>query len=492
MKVSVVVGSALEIGDIPGEAGSPGVARAVRGAAWEPDGTIVFSPGINLGLWRMPAAGGEAHPLTTPDPQKREASHRWPQVLPGGRSALFTITSPSGFARDARIGVVSLETGQYRVILEGTGFARYISTGHVLYAKLGSVLCVPFDLSRLAVTGPPVAVLDDVQMALVGHFYADLDVSASGALVYVPGAPRLVESSLFWVDRAGRAEPVTTTKRSRGASPRLSPEGRRLALVADSDLENTDVWLLDLERGAWERVTRGGVNDMPVWSRDGQRLAFAVGVSDARVMSVPADGSRPPELVAEAPPGVSNLDEWSPDGRLMVFSQQNPGRIWDIAVQSLVAGGPPSHLLANTFIECCAALSPDGRRIAYVSDETGRFEVYVQRFPVLGEKRRVSTQGGIQPLWSRDGRELFYRSTGDRPKIMAVAVQGGLRFGLPKALFDDVFDLDARFRRANYDVAPDGRFVFVEQPPEAPAPRQIVLIPDFARELKQKLRAAGH
>jgi Tol biopolymer transport system component len=149
--------------------------------------------------------------------------------------------------------------------------------------------------------------------------------------------------------------------------------------------------------------------------------------------------------------------------------------------------------VATAFLECCTALSPDGRWMAYVSGETGDMEVYAQAFPDLGGKHRVSTQGGIQPRWSRDGRELFYRSTGDRPKIMAVAVQtrGGFHVGRPKPLFDDVFDVSIAYNRANYDVAPDGRFVFVEKPPEAAAPRQIVLIPDFARELLQKLRAAG-
>jgi Tol biopolymer transport system component len=165
---------------------------------------------------------------------------------------------------------------------------------------------------------------------------------------------------------------------------------------------------------------------------------------------------------------------------------------WDIGVQPPVTGSFPSYLLATSFSECCTALSPDGAWIAYVSTETSDMEVYAQSFPKLGGKHRVSTQGGIQPRWSRDGREIFYRSTGDRPKIMAAAVQtrGGFQVGRPKPLFDDVFDVSIAYNRANYDVAPDGRFVFVEKPPEAPAPRQIVLIPDFARELRQKLRTS--
>jgi serine/threonine-protein kinase len=410
-------------------------------------------------------------------------------MLPGGRSVLFTIIPPSLLARDARIGVVSLETGQYQPFLEGTGFARYLPTGHVLYAKDGSVLAVPFDVRRLGVTGPPLAVLSDVQMSPGGHLYADLDGSTSGALVYVPGAPRLVESSLFRVDRKGRAERLTPMMRS-WRHPRLSPDGRHLAVMVD-DLATSDVWVLDIERGTLSRVTTGDFNT-PVWSPDSRRLAVtSQAASGTRVTTVAADGRGPPELVAEESPSRISLDEWSPGGQL-ISTRQNPGRGLDIAVQLVRAGSSLTYLLAEPFNECGAALSPDGRWMAYASNETGAYEVYVQRFPALGEKHRVSTQGGIQPRWSRNGRELFYRSTGDRPKIMAVAVQpqGGFRLGPPRPLFDDVYDFRVAYIHGNYDIGPDGRFVFVEKPPEAPAPRQLVLIPDFARELKQKLRAA--
>lgn len=491
MKAPLGGGVAVTITDIPEVNGLPGTALRLRGASWGPDGTIVFSVGGYSGLWRAPADGGAARPVTRPDPLKGEVGHRWPQVLPGGRYALFTIGTPSWLARDARIGVVSLETGQYRVILEGTGLARYLPAGAVVYAKLGSVMAVPFDISRLAVTGPPVAVLDDVQMSSDGHFYADLEVSASGALAYVPGAPRLVERSLLWVDREGRTQPVTPRKGS-WAHPRLSPDGRRLSVLVNSDLETWDVWLLDLERDTSDRVTTGGFNTGAVWSPDGRRLAFAAyAPSGPLVTTVPADASGPPEVVSENR-GPYELDEWSPDGEKLVFSQVGPSSSFDIGIQQPVAGSSPSQLLATGFLECCTALSPDGRWMAYVSAETGDMEVYAQAFPELGGKHRVSTQGGIQPRWSRDGRELFYRSTGDRPKIVSVAAQtrGGFHVGHPKPLFDDVFDVSIAYNRANYDVAPDGRFVFVEKAPEAPAPRQIVLIPDFARELRQKLRAS--
>ncbi|HET7294486.1 MAG TPA: protein kinase [Vicinamibacteria bacterium] len=494
MKVPINGGIPEEIAEIPDVDGRPGIAPRMRGASWGRDNTIVFAVGGFSGLWRVRADGGAARPLTQPDPLKGEVGHRWPQVLPDGRSVLFTIGAPSWLARDARIAVVSLETGRHQVILEATGLARYLPTGHLVYAKLGSVMAVPFDASRLMVAGPPVTALNDVQMALDGHFYADLDVSASGALVYVPGGPRLVESSLFWVDREGRIQPVTT-RRGSWARPRLSPDGRRLSLVVNSDLETADIWILDLDRDAWERVTTGGWHADPVWSPDGQRLAFTTySRSGPVVTAMPADGSGRPEVVSPENQGPYGLDEWSSDGQELVFSRMGADSQWDIGVQELVAGSSPSYLLASSFLECCAALSPDGRWMAYVSGETGDMEVYAQAFPGPGGRQRVSTQGGIQPRWSRDGRELFYRSTGDRPKIMAVKVEqsrGGLRVSRPRPLFDDVFAVDVAYNRASYDVAPDGRFIFLEAPPGAPAPRQIVLIPDFASELRRTLRAAG-
>jgi serine/threonine-protein kinase len=245
MKAPLGGGVAVAIASIPDVAGLPGIAPRVRGASWGPDGTIVFAVGGYSGLWRVPADGGAARPLTRPDPAKSEVGHRWPQVLPGGRHALFTIGTPSWLARDARIGVVSLESGQYRVILEGTGLARYLPAGHIVYAKLGSIMAVPFDVSRLAVTGPPVAVLNDVQMSSDGHFYADLEVSASGALSSTSRARCSWSKASLWVDAKGDpthdAEEGILGASALARRPAAQPAGEQRP-------ETWDIWLLDLER----------------------------------------------------------------------------------------------------------------------------------------------------------------------------------------------------------------------------------------------------
>jgi len=484
-KVLLEGGAPVTITDVPEEG-------SLRGASWGPDGTIVFSPGPSAGLWRVMADGGTPRAITTPAENEGEVSHRWPQILPGGKDVIFAISSPSLIASDARIGILSLETGKWRVVVEGSGYARYSSTGYLVYARLGALLAVPFDPVRLAVVGSTVPVLDDVQMNIEGHFYADFDISDSGALVYVPGFPRPVARSLLWVDRQAHATPVTDLRLAYD-HPRLSPDGRRLAAIVEGEPGSWDLRVLDLARESWTLLT-AAANSSPgfaEWSPDGRWLAFvsaAAGIQ--QLMKMPADGSASPERLSGSL-SSGNLSAWSPDGRNLVLSTMNRGRWWDIGIKPL-DGGEPRWLLAGPGTECCAALSPDGRFMAYVSTESGAYEVYVRPFLGAGEKHPISAGGGMEPRWSRDGRELFYRGGGDRPKLMAVAIEtrGGFRAGKPRPLFDDTFAGRVAYNEADYDVAPDGRFLFVEQPKTAPAPTRLILIPGWGSELKAKLGAA--
>jgi serine/threonine protein kinase/Tol biopolymer transport system component len=487
-KVSLDGGEPVTICDHP--AGAPGTG----GADWGPDGTIVFVPRAALGLWLVSSDGGTPRQLTKPDPAKGDPGHAWPQILPGGRAALFSSGSPSSYAAHARIEVVDLETGHRHVVLEGTGFARYSPTGHLLYAQLGKVFAVRFATNRLSVSGPAVPVLDDVQMNLAGHSYADFDTSASKALVYVPGFPRAIDRSLLRAGQDGRVQALDPSRRpySRFFGPRLSPDGRRLLVTVEKDDAMGEIWSLDLERGTWGRVTPGLDAWSGQWAPDGRSIAFVSSTASGdQIMTVPADAGRPPTPVGPTLQNIT-LGAWSPDGKYVLF-QQALGPQWDLGVLPLTDPAEPRLLLAEPFTECCAALSPDGGWMAYVSNETGQYEVYLRRFPGPGDKLRVSADGGVQPRWSRDGREVFYRWRGARPKVMAVpvATRGRLSVGRPRPLFDDTFSGATNYVPALYDVGPDGSFVFVEDPAESPAPRQLVLIPDFARELKEKLRAAG-
>lgn len=325
----------------------------------------------------------------------------------------------------------------------------------------------------------------------LGMSVVHLAVSSGGALAYVPGYPRPIDRSLLWVDRQGRARPVTETRRSY-LETALSPNARRL-VVSREESTATNLWLFDLERETWTRLTSGKNDRNPVWSPDGMRLAFATNREGAfNVYRIPVDGSGVPERLTTGQT-YEYPTSWSPDGRLLAFTRQDPGTGQDIWVLPLAGERKPWPLLATPAFESSAVFSPDGLWIAYQSNESGRVEVYARRYPGPGPRYQVSSDGGRQPRWSSDGREIVYRSVADSPKLMSVTVELGstLHAGPPKPLFDDSFGRGLSSSKS-YDVSPDGqRFLMIERPEEAPAPNRIVVIPDFAEELEARFREAG-
>ncbi len=453
-------------------------AATLRGASWAADGTILLSPYGNAALFRVSDRGGDPKPVTMLDRQKGEFTHRWPQILPGGKAAIFTAHGATGNYDNARIGLVMLETGETRTLLEGGTQARYVPTGHLVYLRSGSLYAVPFDLARLAVTGPPVPVLDGVAFygAAGLAFY---DVSAAGTLVYLPLDPKTFDAELVWVDRKGTATPLTDVRRWYGEA-KLAPDGRRLAVAAQtSEEEQSDIWILDLARGSWGRLTSGGLNYSPVWSSDGERLAFASNRSGTiNTFWMPIDRSSPPEQLTKSDTWTDPLS-WSPDGRTLLVEQGFSATGSDIFELSWEGDRTLRSFLRTPANEGNARFSPDGRWIAYQSDESGRSEVYVAAYPGPGGRSQVSIDGGSDPVWSRDGRELFYLGGG---KLMAVAVETGPKFraGLPKPLFG-LKNLEA------YDVAPDGqRFVFVRTRGEDAGPKSLAVVLNWFDDLKRR------
>ncbi len=377
------------------------------------------------------------------------------------------------------------------MLLEGTGFARYSPTGHIIFARLGTLYAQPFDLSSLELKGSAVPVLQEVQMLDYANFYADFDVSASGALVYVPGSSRPADRSLLWVDRQGKTSQVTSNRQPYG-HPRLSPDGQMLSIRIQSDPLTWDLWVLDLKRDS-SRPLLKDTQSTGLWSPDGLSLISLN--SGFQVVRIPADGSAAPKSPSEAEPlaNADTLNAWSPDGRTLVLHRFETHTIdlWTLPAE----GGKPAVLLSTPYRECCASLSPDGRFMAYASNESGSFQIYVSPFPgPVQKKYQISREGGFQPMFSRNGRELFYRSQGDRPKIVSVPIEttgGAFRSGTPQPLFDDVFAIRTDYYVAQYDASPDGqRFLFIEEPPAAPGPNRVVLIPDWASEMKTILRSA--
>ena len=409
-----------------------------------------------------------------------ERSHRWPQFLPDGRTLLFTVTSPGNLAH---IAAQRLDTGEQRVLIPGASYAQYVPTGHLLYYRAGTVMAVPFDSDRLEVMGTPAPVLEGV-MALGnntggGHY----SFSSQGLLVYVPGSG-LAEAGrkLVWVDRNGMEEPLGAPLRAYENS-RLSLDGRRVAFtIRDA---NPDIWVYEIARQTLSRFTFDeGEDERPVWTPDGMWLTFSSERTDGRILfRKQADGGgeeEPLVTLQEHAHGTS----WSPDGRVLSFETSvSSNDVWMLPSEG---DRKPTRFLSAPFFEGSPRFSPDGRWIAYVSNESGRNEVYVQPYPGPGGKWQVSTEGGTEPVWARSGRELFYRN-GDKMMVVEVATQSTFSPGSPKLVFEGVHGMFVG-TLANYDVSPDGqRFLMIQEAASGEALTQINVVLNWFEELKQRV-----
>jgi Tol biopolymer transport system component len=470
-KVNLRGGEPLVLADAP----------RLRGASWGADETIVFAPTADGGLMSLHASGGPTQALTTPGNATTHRSHRWPQILPRSQGVLFGTATTSGREEDRGVAVLRRDTGEWRELLTDASYPRYVP-GHLLFARAGSLLAVPFDLESLEVKGAPVSVLQDLRMSRRGSAVAFFEMSSRGDLLYVPGYPRPPDRRLVWVDRKGTVLPLTAPRRPY-FRPVLSPDGRRLAVVVEGS--NDDVWVHDLERESWTRLTFEADNTDPVWASDGARMFFASNRGGAyNLFAVPADGSGVSQLLLKtenwALPGSI-----SPEGRRLAFAQLEATSSWDVWALELDSR-TATPFLQTAFVESFAAFDPSGRFLAYVSTESGRPEVYVRPFPGPGAKWPISSGGGTEPVWSRDGRELFYRQ-GSRLMVVAVGAGSTLSVGSSQLLFEGRFEPGIN-GFPDYDVAPDGRrFIMVEDPDAAPPPARLVIAPGWLTELDARM-----
>ena len=435
---------------------------ASNGGTWAADDTIVFAQD-GQGILRVAARGGTPELIV---PVERPAVAQRPQLLPGEEVVLYTRAESEALWGSAQILAEHLGTGQRTVLVEGGSDARYVPTGHLVYALGGTLMAVPFDAERIEVTGGPVPVVEGVRS--VGGGAMSADISPAGTLVYTPGRAGYETRALVWVDRTGREEPLDFAPAEYN-TPRVSPDGTRVA-VTQTGPEGTDIWILDLARGSATKLTADVFTEAnPLWTTDGAGVVYgSFGVDEGMGLFLKsADGTGDSQrlMTASDETVVIGPSSWSPNGEHPAFWSVGAGAA-DIGLLSLNGNGTPEALLASSFGEQVPAISPDGRWMAYESNETGRVEVYVQRFPELGQRVAVSTGGGRQPLWSADGRELFYR-TPRGVVVTPVELAPTFKAGVPEVLFDDQYFF--YLSRRTWDVTPDGERFLVLKPTEADA-----------------------
>jgi serine/threonine-protein kinase len=491
-KVSVSGGAPQTLANVP---------PVTRGASWGPDDTIIFTADPNAGLSRILAVGETLPPdafsdapsqpilgfqfLTTPDPTKGEYSHRWPQFLPGGKAVLFTIDTGASFD-EARIAVLSLETGKVNVVLDGGTNARYSPTGHIVFARAGALLAVAFDLERLERTGDPVTVLEGIMMEPGG--VAHFAFSDDGSLAYVPGGMLVPDRKLVWVNRQGEVDPLPAEGREY-IHPSLSPNGQQVA-VTIREGSNYDIWISEVARGTVTRLTSQPGEDLaPIWTHDGKQVTFLsdMGGEFHTLWWKPTDGSGPQELLLDR--GQARIPtSWSPDGQTLAFTELfRPGTQTGIWMLPREGEEEPWAFLDTEFEESGAMFSPDGLWLAYESNETGRDEVYVQPFSVTGPsgKQQVSVDGGTEPVWARDSQDLFYRN-GNKMMAVAIETEPELSVGTPRLLFEGRFlGAGPVHLRRNYDVSLDGqRFLMIQREQDL-VPTEIIVVQNWFEELKR-------
>ncbi len=485
---SLVFARGGKIERLPAAGGEPVAlcdAPALHGMAWGDDGQLYYSPTSDGGIHAVPVAGGSPRAITVPDIEAGESAHRWPEALPGGRALLFTIHRAGSDSLDeARIAALSLSTGQRKILIEGGAFPRYLPTGHLVYARSGTLFAVPFDVARLEVRGPPVPVVNAVSFSPLSGA-AHFTFSRTGVLVYSPGGTQPVARSLLWVSRDGATRPVTGTRRAY-CGPRLSPQGGRLILAIEDD-RGFDLWSQELDREALMRLTAEPGNErLPLWMPEGLRFVYSASATEqaSSLLWKAADGGGEALTLLDTgheivPGSVSR------DGAWLAYTERDPGRGStgsDIWVLPLSAGDRhPEPFLQTPFDEAGPSFSPAGNWLAFTSDESGRSEVYVRPFPGPGGKWQVSTEGGSEPVWSPKGDEIFFRSA---TNMMAapVTTQDGFQADKPVILFEDTYDRGL-LGYPNYDVTPDGsRFLMIRSEPR-PAPTQLNVVLDWFADL---------
>jgi serine/threonine-protein kinase len=461
---------------------------------WGPDDYIYWSDGLVSPVIRTPVNGGTSEPVTELDAARQERTHRFARLLPEGRAVMFTVAAGDIETFDeARIDAVDLRTRKRKTLIQGGTCPRYSPSGHIVYARGGSLYAVPIDHRKLEAAGTPVKVADGVLMSINTGF-AYFDISPGGDLAYAAGPVENGERRLYWVDRQGKAEQLPLPPRSY-LNPRLSPDGKQLAVEVEGP--NHDFYTYDFARGVMSRITNDGISHAPIWSPDGRRFVFRSWKGGMMSLAwMPADRSGPEESLLEYPAWHSAASI-SPDGKYLSFDQVERG-VFGIWMLPLTGDRKPVPFLRSKSQTGAGKFSPDGKWIVYCSMESGKAEVYVQSWPGPGPKIQISSEGGTDPLWRHNGKEIFYRK-GSKMLAVPVNTHGSFQAGKPQLLWEGEYTEGLSSScgvkgatNTGYDVSPDGqRFVMIKDEDQNTFSTKIVVVMNWVEELKRMMAEAG-
>jgi serine/threonine-protein kinase len=453
-----------------------------RGGSWGANNWIFFAQGGDSGLFRVSAAGGVPEKIASPDASQGELDYSRPEELPGGQALLYTVALRGRAA--TRIVARALTGGPATIVVEGGFNAHYLSSGHLVYGQGDRLMAVPFDVATLQVKGSAMPVLEGV-LTKVNASAADVAVALDGTMVYVSGAVGRLLRHPVWIDRSGKhVDALVEQALDYPRYPRVSPDGRRVALTIGPASQG-NIWIYDVRSATQPiKVTFQAHNTFPIWSPEGSRLAFlSTRAGSGNLFSIPADGSalEPDRLTTGQFPQLPTA--WY--GEWLLYSENSPQSRWDVW-RLHMTDQKPTPWLKTDFAERAARFSPDGHWVTYVSNQTGDDEVWVRPFPGPGSPVRVSPNGGHDPVWSHDGKELFYDNGPQLLSARVLADQTDFRVEAPRGLFEGGFVQYAENAPSVFDVAPDGRFLMIA-PNDATPASAIIVVTNWFEELKARV-----
>ncbi len=465
-------GTSLSLADVPDN----------RGGTWNNSGTIVYVPNALSGLHSISENGGIVKKITSPDGAKNERTHRWPTFLPDGVHVIFTVgvlASPD-YYENASIDIVNIETGERKTVLNGASTAKYITSGHLLFSRSGILYIVPFDADKLEVTGQPLPVIEGVYSSVTTGI-TNYVVSDNGTLVYLPGSTEGEGRTIVKIGLTGEVA-VLDSAAHPFIEPSVSPDNKKIAIVIREG-EDFNIWIFDIAKKSLSKLTFGGINRTPRWSPDGKNIAFMKRTKSGKtgIVIKPSDGNGDEKEIYTGP-GRLYVNEWSRDGKFLIIDHLTEQSQSDLLIIPLTGEKVPWKYLNSSFDEYEASLSPNGKWISYLCDESGSYQIYVRSFPNKEGKWQISTDVAEEPRWSPDGTMLYYRKNS---QMMAVQVSTASTFssGTPKVLINNfpAMNVDSGI---SYEISSDGKYIFTTQPVSGVSYKNISVVLHWTKEIK--------